>query len=181
MKFIRANALALLSLLISLCVICYFSFFANNKIMYVDSGKLLTGYKAMVAARAAFDKKQDAWKNNVDSLTNDVEDAIKAYSKTLALGNDKGKQIAKDLITARQKVLYDYQNAIKQNAGQEEQKLTKDVYATINAYLLRYGKEHGYKLILIASNGNIGYADESIDITDKIVDDLNKDYSVPVK
>ena len=181
MKFIRANAVALLSLLVTLCVIFYFTLFANNKVVYVDSGRLLTGYKAMVAARGEFDKKQEAWKNNVDSLTKDVEDAIKGYSKTAALGTDKEKELAKQLINTKQKELYDYQNAIKQNAGQEEQRLTKDVYATINAYLLRYGKAHGYKLILIASNGNIGYADESIDITDKIIDDLNKDYSVPVK
>jgi outer membrane protein len=181
MKFIRANAFALLSLLISICVICYFSFFANNKVVYVDSGRLLTGYKAMVVARGEFEKKQDVWKNNVDSLTTDVENAIKTYSKTAALGTDKEKQLAKDLINSKQKELYDYQNAIKQNEGEEQQRLTKDVYATINAYLLRYGKEHSYKLILIASNGNIGYADGSIDITDKIIDDLNKDYTVPVK
>jgi Skp family chaperone for outer membrane proteins len=46
---------------------------------------------------------------------------------------------------------------------------------------LRYGKKHGYKMILIAANGNIAYADADMDITDKIVEELNKEYSVPVK
>jgi Skp family chaperone for outer membrane proteins len=36
-------------------------------------------------------------------------------------------------------------------------------------------------MILIAANGNIAYADADMDITDKIVEELNKEYSVPVK
>jgi outer membrane protein len=67
------------------------------------------------------------------------------------------------------------------NAGAEEQRLSQSVLTTVNAYLLRYGKKHGYKMILIAANGNIAYADADMDITDKIVEELNKEYSVPVK
>jgi Skp family chaperone for outer membrane proteins len=51
----------------------------------------------------------------------------------------------------------------------------------VNAFLMRYGKKHGYKMILIAANGNIAYADPSMDITDQIVEALNNEYSVPGK
>jgi outer membrane protein len=177
----RQAILPVISLLVCIFLAVYLLFFRSDKIVYVDSGKLLTGYKAMVQAKAEFEKKQNGWKSNIDSLTNDVQDAIKKYEKTLALGSDKEKQMAKELIGGKQKGLYDYQTAIRQNSTQEEQKLTQNVLSTVNAFLLRYGKKHGYKMVLIAANGNIGYADESLDITDKIVEELNNEYSTPSK
>lgn len=178
--FIRKNILTVILAFLVLFLFLY-SLFFQSKIVYVDSSKLLNGYKAMVQAKAEFEKKQSSWKSNIDSLTNDVQDAIKKYEKSIALGSDNEKKLAKELIGAKQKGLYDYQNAIKQNAGQEEQRLTQSVFSTVNAYLLRYGKKHGYKMILIASNGNIGYAADELDITDKIVEELNKEYFVPAK
>jgi outer membrane protein len=180
----KLNFAKTLTALLTLCVIfllLYTFVFSSSKIAYVDSSKLLTGYKAMVEARAAFEKKQATWQSNIDTLTRDVQDAIKKYEKTAASGNETEKKLAKEIINGKQKQLYDYQAALRQNAGQEEQRLTQNVLATVNAYLLRYGKKQGYKLILIASNGNIAYASPDMDITDKVVEDLNKEYAVPVK
>ena len=111
----------------------------------------------------------------------DVQDAIKKYEKLAATGTEKERQMAKELINGKQKQLYDYQNATRQNAAQEEQRLNQNVLTTVNAFLLRYWKKHHYKMILIAANGNIAYADADMDITEKIVEELNKEYSVPVK
>ncbi|MBO9660636.1 MAG: OmpH family outer membrane protein, partial [Chitinophagaceae bacterium] len=68
-----------------------------------------------------------------------------------------------------------------QNSSQEEQRLTQNVLTTVNTYLLRFGKKNGYKMIFIAANGNIAYADPGSDITDKVVEQLNKEYAVPAK
>jgi outer membrane protein len=171
---------ALTGIVITFLLLSFFVF-PSQKIGYVDSTRLLNGYKAMVEARKEFEKKQANWNANVDTLMKDVQDAIKKYEKTAATGTDKEKQLSKELITGKQKQLYDYQNATRQNASQEEQRLTQNVLTTVNAYLLRYGKKHHYKMILIAANGNIAYADADMDITDKIVEELNKEYSVPVK
>jgi outer membrane protein len=174
---------ALLSLLFICCflVVYFFAYAGNGKIVYVDSGKLLSGYKGMIDARKEFDKKSSAWKSNIDTLTKEVQDAIKAYSKNLALGTQKEKDLSKELISTKQKELINYQTAIKQNAAQEEQRLNQDVLNTINTFLLKYGKQQGYKMILVAANGDIAYADPSMEITDKVVDELNKDYTPTVK
>ena len=182
MKFSRTASLLTVLLVVSIVFILLQAFvFHHNDIVYVDSAKLMDGYKGMIEARKEYEKKHSAWQANVDTLTKDVQDAIKKYSKDLALGSDKEKQLSKELIQSKQKELYDYQNAVKQNAAQEEDRLNKNVFSTVNAYLIRYGKKNGYKMILIAANGNIAYADPSMEITDKIVEDLNKEYSVPEK
>jgi len=161
----------------SLFFIYSFTLSRNNGIVYVDSGKLLTGYKSMVEARKEFEKKRSVWQANVDTLSKGVQDAIKKYSKDLSVGSDKEKRLSKELIQTKQKELMDYQNAIKQDASKEEERLNQSVFSTVNNYLQRFGKKNGYKLILIAANGNIAYADPSMDITDKVVEELNREYS----
>jgi len=156
-------------------------FFSGPRIAYIDSAKLMTGYNAMVNARKEYDSKGKTWQANIDSLTKDVQGAITTYEKTMALGTDKEKQLAKDLINTKQRQLQDYQSAIRKNAAEEEQRLTQNVLTTVNSFLQRYGKKHGYKMILVAANGNIAYADADLDITDKVVDELNKEYAVPAK
>jgi outer membrane protein len=167
--------------LLCTCLLVYYIAFANTKIVYVDSQKLLDGYKGMIEARKEYDKKREVWQSNIDTLTKDVQDAIKGYSKNLAAGTEKEKQLSHELIQSKQKELMAYQNAIKQNAQQEQDRLNQQVATTVNAFLLRYGKKNGYKMILVAANGNIAYADPSMEITDKIVEALNKEYAVPVK
>jgi len=130
----------------------------------------------MIDARKDYDKKNIAWRSNVDSLSKDVENAIKAYSKELSTGTDKEKKLSKELIQSKQRDLMEYQNAVKQDAAQEESKLNEKVFTVINAYMQKFGKMQGYKMILIAANGNIAYADASIDITDRVIQDLNKEY-----
>lgn len=172
------NALTLFLILLLAFLYTWVFFIKPQKIGYVDSGKLLSGYKAMVTARAEFEKKQSVWKSNIDTLTKEVQDAIAKYEKTAISGSGSEKQLAKEFINSKQKQLYDYQTAVQQNAQQEEQKLTQTVLTTVNSYLSRYGKKHGYQLILIAANGNLAYADPDLDITDKIVEALNKEYAV---
>lgn len=174
--FFSVTGLVLVSLLF-----LYYIAYAGNRIVYVDSSKLLDGYKGMIAARQEYDKKRNTWQANIDTLTQDVQDAIKTYSKTLVTGSEKEKQLSHELIQTKQKQLIDYQNAIKQNAAQEQDRLNKEVLATVNGFLARYGKKNGYKMILIAANGNIAYADPGSEITDKIVEELNKEYTVPLK
>lgn len=168
-------------LIIALSVICIslligLFYASGSKIVYVDAGKLMAGYKGMVNARAEYTKKENAWKANIDTLTKEVKDAMRQYNEVLARGNEKEKETAKDLIGARQKQLYDYQNAIKGNASEEQTRINSEVFSTVNAFLESYGKKHHYKFILIASNGNIAYADESSDITLEVIDALNKDF-----
>jgi outer membrane protein len=181
MRFNRLLSVSFLLILAITFVLLQAFVFKHNEIVYVDSAKLLNGYKGMVEARKEYDKKHNTWQANIDTLTKDVKDAISKYSKDLALGSEKEKSLSKELIQAKQKELYDYQNATKQNAAQEEGRINQEVISTINTFLQRYGKKNGYKMVLIASNGNIAYADPSMDVTDKIVEELNKEYTIPIK
>ncbi|WP_439698630.1 OmpH family outer membrane protein [Mucilaginibacter sp. AW1-7] len=157
-------------------------FFKNDKIAYVDSAKILNEYKGSAEAKKAFQSKAKLWQANIDTLTNEVKSSIQKYEKSIATMSAKEQELSKQLIQTKQKQLSDYQHAIQENAKQEDGKLTQGVVSQINAFLLKYGKDHNYKMILIANqSGTIAYARDGLDITAKVIEEINNEYSADRK
>ncbi|NJN25203.1 MAG: hypothetical protein HC819_04100 [Cyclobacteriaceae bacterium] len=66
---------------------------------------------------------------------------------------------------------------MQQKAAQEDQEMTSNVVLDVNAFLKEYGEDHGYKIIFGATEaGNIVYAEEAIDLTEEVLDLMNKKY-----
>ena len=153
-------------------------FFKNTQdVVYVDSTRLLANYKGMIDARTAYQEKASAWKANVDTLTVGVQRHIMKYEKESSKMSAKERQLSQELIQAKQKQLYDYQQAINAQAQQEDSKMTSSVVTQVNTYIKKYGESNGYQVILAATEyGNLAFADERLDITDQILDGLNKEY-----
>lgn len=163
-----------LSVLIFLAYVVFF----QQKVVYVDSAKLLNDYKGMQAARATYQQKATTWKANIDTLTNEVKQQIFQYEKESPKMTAKERQLSQELIRTKQNQLAQYQNALNTQAQQEDQKMTGEVVSQINAYLKKYGESNGYRIILAATEyGNLAYADETLDITEEVLEGLNKEYT----
>lgn len=147
------------------------------KIAYVDSVKLLNGYHAMLDARKAYAVKSHKWQANIDTLSADVQRAIRGYERKAAGMTPKERALSTALLHTKQKELVDYQRAIQESAQQEDNKTTQQVITQVNAFLERYGKAHAYDLILVATpSGSIAYAKPGLDLTEEVLTDLNKEY-----
>jgi outer membrane protein len=149
----------------------------DERVVYIDSARLLNNYKGMEAARAAYQIKTNSWKANVDTLASEVQKLIFKYERESKSMNAKEQSLSQELIRTKQRQYTDYQQALTTQAQQEEAKLTGDVVTQVNAYLKKYGKEKGYKIILAATEyGNLAYADQALDITDEVLVRINADY-----
>lgn len=166
--------------ILAVSVILLFVLFnkSQNSLVYVDSQKLVVGYKGMQAARQEFESKAAVWKANLDTLRGEVDSRIKEYeAKKIHLSKSE-QQLTEELIRSKQDQYLNYQNAIQEKVQKEDQELSKAVLDKVNNYLKRYGKERGYKIILAATQyGNIVYAQEGIDITDDVMKGLNNEYT----
>ena len=90
----------------------------------------------------------------------------------------KERQLAQELMKSKQLQLQNYQKAIQQQSAQEDAAATEKVLTSVNTFLKEYGERKNYKIIMGAySSGNIIYAQEGLDITDEVIDALNKNYS----
>lgn len=163
--------------LLGLFLIGFFLFINPVQVVFVDSNKLINGYLGMIEARKIYEEKSEKWKANVDTLTSEIQKQILTYEKESGSMSSKERQLSQELIKTRQQQLYDYQKAIGSQAREEDNKMTSEVIAQINAYIKDYGEQKGYTIILAATEyGNIAYANNSLDITEEVLAGLNKQY-----
>lgn len=165
-------AIALVALLLAVIV-----FLKEDKIVYVDSLKLLTNYKGSKAAKEAYEKKVSIWKANIDTLTSEFNTAAQKYEKEKAGMNAREKKLTEELLTAKQQQLANYQQATAENASKEDKEVTAKVFKEVNDFLKKYGEKHGHEYIMGATTmGNIVYAKKAHDITEEVLKELNDQY-----
>jgi len=150
---------------------------SSEEIVYIDNAKLLNNYLGMTEARKEFETKSLSWKANIDTLVNEVTVAIKDFEKNNAQMSKKEQQLSKGLIKTKQQHLQNYQQAIQQQSAQADAQMTEEVLTKVNAFLSAYGEKNNYRIIMGAnSSGNIIYAEDGLDITEEVLDALNKQY-----
>lgn len=155
----------------------YFAKQSSNEIAYVDINKLLDGYKRTEKVRAEFEEKAKTLNANVDSLMTDWQNELKAYEKERSSMSKKELELKQELLGNKQQQIGNYQQAIQKQIQEEDQKATQTVINDINDFVKEYGKNKGYYLVLGASgSGNIMYASDAADLTEEVLEGLNKEY-----
>ncbi|MFZ6011386.1 MAG: OmpH family outer membrane protein [Bacteroidota bacterium] len=150
----------------------------QHKFVYVDSAKLVSSYQGMQDTRKVYQQKAAVWKANIDTLASEVQQQIFKYEKESPKMSAKERQLSQELIRTKQQQLAEYQQAMNTKAQQEDATMTKQVVEQINAYLKKYGQDHGYPIIFAATEyGNIAYAKDGLDITEQVLEGLNKEYA----
>ena len=164
--------------LVGMIALIVLFFIKDQRIVYVDSNQLINNYKGMQDARKAYQQKATSWKSNIDTLASEVQKQIMAYEKESARLTAKERQLSQELIRTKQKQLMEYQQAMNTQAQQEDAKMTGDVVTQINAYLKKYGKGKGYNIVMAATeSGNIASADDGLNVTEEVLEGLNKEYT----
>lgn len=168
-----------IGILFSAVIVLFVLMFTNKKaeLVYVDSNKLLNNYQGMLDARKEYQNKAQSWKANIDTLAKEVQESIMEYEKESPSMTTKEKELSRELIKTRQQQLADYQKAIQSQASSEDAEMTQNVVNQVNQYLKKFGQKNNYRIILAATDaGNIVYAEEEMDITDIVLEGLNKEY-----
>jgi outer membrane protein len=149
----------------------------KERTVYVDIGKLMQEYQGMKDAHSDIDKKKAQYQASSDTLLKEWEGELKAYERERKNMSSKEKQLKEELLRNKQQQLSGYTESIQKKAAEEEKKITQAVVNRINEYMNDYGKRKGYTFILGANgSGNIVYADKSRDITEEILNGLQKEY-----
>lgn len=151
--------------------------FQSSDLVYVDVNKLLEGYNRTKIVRTEFENKAKTLQSNIDSLITGWQKELKTYEKERSKMTRKEISLKQELLNNKQQQISSYQKAVQKQIKEEDQKATQTVINDINDYVKEYGKEKGYKIVFGASgSGNIMYADEVTDLTEKILEGLNNEF-----
>ncbi|UPL49704.1 OmpH family outer membrane protein [Hymenobacter sublimis] len=149
----------------------------TNKVAYVESGKLLDGYQGMKDARKSFETKARRWEAQNQTLVRGFQTAVQQYQQKAEGMTQEQRASTEQQLQGRQVQVAQEQEKLQRQAQEEEAKMTQQVLERINKQVEKYGKQNGYRLILIAApSGTIAYGREDLDITAPVLKHLNDEY-----
>jgi outer membrane protein len=149
---------------------------AEVKVAYVDLQKALVVCDAGKAAKGTMGKRVKEFQataqkrqENLKTLNEELE------KKKMMLSADARAEKEQDY----QQQTKDFQRFIKdaqEELQREEGRLGREILEGLGKVIKELGDKEGYTLVLEKSNGGLLYADESIDLTDKVIAAYNKAY-----
>ena len=153
---------------------------SDLKIAYVEIDSLLNNYNLCKDLNEAMIKKQEnvevTLKEKMKSLDNEMRDFERKYQNHV-FTPERAQQEQNRLIKKRQDLEALHQRLMGE-LQQESDKNNIQLRDSINAYLKEYNKTKGYNLIINNTGfNNLLYADPALNITQEVIDGLNKRYT----
>jgi outer membrane protein len=147
---------------------------SQTKIGYVDVQEVMKSYDAAQAIEASLKIEQETMSKSLDSLMGSFQAKVQEFYKNQARMSASKKQAAEQTLQQENQQLQQQQQQIQQYLQQkgasEIQALTQKVDSTVAAY----ATGNSYQMILATQGtGQVMYGDESLNITDTVVDILN--------
>jgi outer membrane protein len=150
---------------------------ADVKLGYIDSVKILAEYKGVEDAKRAFDTEIKTWEKEEERMRTEIDSlSLEFKSQNLMLTEATRKE--KESAIKQKKT--DYETFVRSIWGQEGKivqknaELMKPIIDKVNVILERLGGEEGFAMIFDAASGGIVYADPGLDLTARVVEELNK-------
>src|SRR5688572_25510037 len=88
--------------LFGMLILAYLHFFDREKLVYIDSSKVINAYHGMVEARKAYQAKIVLWKTNIDTLNNQIQKEIQQYERERTSMTVKERQLTEQIIQDKQ-------------------------------------------------------------------------------
>jgi outer membrane protein len=147
------------------------------KIGYIDSQRIFSGYTGTQEAQNKFEEEVKKWEADATSMRNEILDLEKELQSQSAFITPEKKQEKEALIEEKKARLEEFVNDIWGNEGKvfkRNTELTQPIIEKINRILERIGREEDYSMILDAANGQIVFAIPELDLTDRVIEEINK-------
>lgn len=148
---------------------------AQGKIVYIDSYRIRLEYKEFQDAQDQFNNEVDEWNAEIEAGQTEIEEMEAALAKQALILSDAKREEKEAEIQDRKVTWQQLANEIFGPDGRAERRnaeLTKPLLEKINTVLERIAQDEGYAMILDAVNGNIAFGKKDLDITDKVLEEL---------
>ena len=159
------------SLGLFLCSVLFVtSVFAAEKIACVDLGRIFSEY----VKTKDYDKTLGAKQTSYDTERDKKVTEIKQFQDKMNLLSDKEKEAKKAELETKIKALQEFDRAkqtdLRKELSEKKSELIKDIEGAIK----QYAEKEGYTLVL--TEAGLAYNAKKLDITEKILGILNKNY-----
>lgn len=152
----------------------------DARVAFIDSEKVVEGYNRIQDVRNSYQADVKAWNDEAENRKREIDLLSKELSEQgPGLSDEKLREKEQDY----QRKVSEYESFVQSVWGpnglvvQRNEESLRPVVRRIQAIVGEIAEERGYTLILDAADGNILYADPSLDLTAEVIQRLNGDAS----
>ena len=143
---------------------------------YIDTEYLLENYAGTTEATEQLTDKTDKWQDHIDSLKSVFMARRENFYTDSTMLNTKDKVSEREGLLRLKYTIAQMQAKQQNTFKTEDEKLSAGILNKVDYELANYCVENNFTLVLGATPGTILYANETIDITDDVLEMLNKKY-----
>ncbi|MBU1726519.1 MAG: OmpH family outer membrane protein [Candidatus Omnitrophica bacterium] len=144
--------------------------FAADKLAYVDLSRLFSEYGKTKDYDKTLSDKEGSYVSERDKKIND----IKSFQDKLNIMSDQQKETKKSELETKIKSLQNFQNQKETDLRKEQDEKLKEIMKDIEEAVKKFSEKEGYTLVF--NDRVLIYQTKSYDITEKVLDILNKGY-----
>lgn len=152
-------------------------------IAYIEVDSILTQYTFAKEQMLIIEKNQQGYQSRLEAKRRELENAMQAFYQKAQAGEyteETGKR-AQSALQKQQSDLEALQAQLTEKAQNEMIHFNETVRDSLQNFLKVFNKDNKYSLILAKQGDNILQADASMDITDAVINGLNKRYQTKKK
>lgn len=149
------------------------------KIAYVEVDSLMTQYEFCKEFTLILQKKSTNARNTLNSKGQQLQSAMTNFQQKLQNNGFTSREQAESqqaAIQRQQQSLQELQARLENELAQETQKYNDGLRDSLQHFLTAYNKDKKFDLILTKQGDNILYAAKRFDITNDVINGLNKRY-----
>jgi len=159
---------------------------SNNglKIAYVEVDSLMTQYNFAKDYSVTLEKKSNNARNTLTQKSNQLQAAVNNFQQKLNNNGFQSREQAASVqaaIERQQRDLGELQARLEGELASETQKFNVALRDSLNNFLRDYNQDKQYDMILSKAGDNILYANKHYDITQDVINGLNKRYKPAAK
>ena len=154
------------------------------KIAYVEVDSLMTQYDFCKEFTLILQKKSTNARNTLNSKGQALQNAMANFQQKLNNNGFTSREQAESqqaAIQRQQQSLQELQARLENELAQETSKYNEGLRDSLQHFLADYNKDKKFDLILTKQGDNILYAAKRFDITNDIINGLNKRYKSTLK
>lgn len=144
--------------------------YAADKLAYVDLSRLFADYGKTKEYDKALNDKESAYTAERDKKVSE----LKQLQDKMNLLSDKEKEAKKGELETKAKAFQDYDRQKQTDLRKEQDEKMKEILKDIEVAVKQYAEQDG--ITLVFNDRVLVYQTKTLDITDKVMEILNKSY-----
>lgn len=146
----------------------------TEKTGFVNNTKVVSDFKEMKAAKEKWTKKNNEVRAELEEKAKQFQIEVQGYQNIMKSMTQSNREKKEQELMVKQQTLQREQQTRMQEIQQGSQTEIDSIIAKVEDFIKDYGKKNGYTYIYGETEvKNIFYAKEELNLTDKIIAELN--------